>query len=212
MSNDQGIEQIVDGAIHDAIVNFDPELRESYRTYTETFLSLVHKVESARTSLASRGSLIARLKSHLAIMAFEVGDHSEAEKLTADVLELISSVDTDFTAVALIRIKSLHLLGRHEEEIAEALKYAESEAFQGHALVHLLAKLARDHPQSIKWRESLISRVKTYVIESPSLAQLLESAHFSTSDPEEYFVTVADIIRMISLEESARALGGTSEE
>jgi ribosomal protein S15P/S13E len=207
MSDHSKIDSLVEETIHSVIIDFDPDVPDSYRRSTETLQNLEHHVETSAADAASKRSLWVRIRTHLALMAYEVEDNARAERLASAVLALASPEDPDFSTAALIRIKSLHSLGSHDEEIAEGLKHAETEVFAGHSLVYLLAYLARCHPKSIDWKDSLIARVKAYVRESPELAQRIERAPISEENPEEYILGVYDIARAINFEMTARVLG-----
>jgi hypothetical protein len=139
-------------------------------------------------------------------------EHAEAERFTARVLEVVSPEEPDLALAVLLRTRSLHMLGRHDEEIAEALRYAELKTFPGQSLLHLLSELARDHPGEIAWKKSLVARIKEYTFELPEISQRVEGSQLSETNPEEYILGVKSIDRQLNRERIARARERASEE
>jgi hypothetical protein len=207
MTNLSRLERLADETFHSVILEFDPGAPATYRKCVKTLEELERRIESSMVKSVAKRSLLVRVRTHLALMASEVSDHAEAERLTANVLEFASVDHPDFALNILIRTQTLHSLGRHEEESTEGLKYAESEGVTGHTLVYLLVELARRHPESIEWKDSLISRVKTYVSESPELAERLQHFPLSEKTQREYILAVNDANRRINFERTARILG-----
>jgi hypothetical protein len=201
------LEQLTDSTIHSVILGFDPEVPETYRECVKVLEDLQRRIESSTVELSTKNSLLIRVKSHLALMASEVENHVEADQLATEVLGYASVNDPNFSFSVLIKTQALHALGRHEEEVRLGLEYAGSEGLYGHSLVYLLAELARRHPESIEWKSSLISRVKSYVSESPGLASRIRGAFSPEENPREYVLAVADTVRQISREKTARIFG-----
>jgi hypothetical protein len=212
MSPLSNLERLVDETFHSVILEFDPRNPSSYRKCVETLEKLDERIESSTEEIDTKRSFLVRVRSHLALMASEASNHVDAERLTANVLKLASLDDPDFALAVSIRTKTLHSLGRHDQEITEGLLYAESEGVAGQALVHLLAQLARRHPECMERIGSIMPRVEAYVSNSPELSERIGQLSLSEEDPGSYILGVAALIREISLEMMARALQEPSME
>ena len=210
MANTLELERLSDSTIHSVILEFDPEVPSVYRKCVETLENLEQRIGSAGIGSSEKSVLLVRVKSQLALMAFEMNNHSEAERLATEVLCRASAKDPSFSFAVLIKTQSLHALERHDEEVRAGIESAGSDGFDGHALVYLLAELARRHPESMEWKVDLISRVKSYVSESPDLVKHIPNTLSPEEAPREYVLAVADAIRQLSLEKTARILGEIS--
>lgn len=80
------LERLTDEAIHSAIFDFDPDISETYDECGQALRDLERRIESDLEESFAKSSLLIRLKSHLALMASEMNNHSEAERLAAEVL------------------------------------------------------------------------------------------------------------------------------
>jgi|GEM_PF-3888960 len=207
MTHPSDIERIVEEAIHSVIVVFDPNYSISYRDCAEVLRLLAEKISLAPCAPALRNKLMVRTKAQLASLAYEVGDNAAAERTTAEILALASPEEPDFLAMVMIRVKALHALGRHEEEIADVLRYACREKMDGHGLVHLLAYVVKRHPGKVELDEALLTRVRAFVRDSSELARRLSLQGLDEGDPGEYVLAVAQAAREINLEMTAEILG-----
>lgn len=201
------LENLVDTTFHSVILEFEPKVPDTYRRCVRTLEDLERRVEASKVTEDAKRSHVVSIRSHLALMASEMEDHVEAERLTANVLELASIDGPGFALAVLIRTKSLHSLGRHEEELAEGYKYAESPGVAGQALLYLLAELAKRHPERMEWRASMLPRVQAYVAESPELRERMQSLRISEQNLNDYILAVHEIDRQITREKTARILG-----
>ena len=187
------IYQLVDETIHRALLEFDPGASGSYQLWGKVLSDLEDKIENFTLEPVTKNSLLVRIRSQLALMASMADNHADVERSTASILAAASPEEPSLFLAVLLRIKSLHQLGKHAQEIDEALKYVQLDKFPGQSLLHLLSELARDHPGEIAWSRDLFSRIEEYVREVPGLADEIAASGLSESDPEEYIVGVKKI-------------------
>jgi len=212
MTRRSSLARLADDTFHSVILQFDAGVPETYHSCVRLLRDLERKVSQARLDRATKRSLLARVRTHLALLASETGDHHEADRLTANVLRFAASDDPNFALAVLLRTQTLHSLGRHEEEIADGLRYADFAALAGSTLVYLLAELARRHPDMMQWKEAVVMRVKEYFEESREIAELSRDVPSPEVNPRDYVLHVEDLMRKAGQKRTAQLLAEAEEE
>ena len=206
MTAAERLERLVEESLHSVILECATDLPSVYSKCVESLHNLEKAVEASSVPLGVMHSHVVRIRTHLALMASEVGDYGEAERLATNVSLLASKESPDFALAASIRVSALHCLGRHQEEVRTALEYIEGGVLKESLLIYVLGKLARHHGEMITWTSSLVSLLKAYVSESPELARRLQDPNQSVEDPMGYAIAVAEVAQQINREETERAL------
>jgi len=162
----------------------------------------LQKVETLLTSTEAGSSvlgLLAHVRATRIFLAAEIGDAESVIRQGADFLNTFPPSGIDYFNVQILRLRALHALGQHTNEIQAALDAAMSHEVRNEDFVLLLEGLAKRHPRSLESAKSLQEKLR-YVLEQLGLAghENLPSIDQVTTNLEQAVLDTAAELRRIN--------------
>lgn len=206
MTHGSEMEDRVESVIHEVITGFDPSVKDSYETCLRQIASIESEVKEIGVE-GLREALLARTRACVISMAHQMGNAQYVEELSDEYVQRFSRDDPDFGTTVLFRISALHVLGRHEDELREVGRYAET-CFEGESLIFLLDRVGRDHPGSLIWTSALAERIREFVASRSELDEGAQEFPVDDMGRAEWLRDLARRIRASNRERVERALAG----
>lgn len=147
----------VDEAIDRCIRTFSPDDPGSFVRCDSELSGLEGQLRSDSEALF----LLQRVRAHRIFLFSEVDRHQEVLQHSDSYLRDVEHASSlDLSNVVVARIRSLHILGSHDAEVKEALRFAAMPLIDDSSLLTLLEPVMRRHPGVIRPDSALHQKAK----------------------------------------------------
>jgi hypothetical protein len=174
----ESLEDLVERTIDWVIRSFRPDDSDTFNGSD----AALQKVEMLLSS-AEPGSivldLLVQVRATRIFLAAEIGDAEAVVRQSESFLRTCSPTRLDFFNVQNLRLRALHTLGHHSDELREALEAAKSTEVRSEDFVLLLEGLAKRHPGSFASDAFLQKKMST------ALRQLVLCGYTNLPTPDQ---------------------------
>jgi len=158
------LDEIVDDVVGSAFKAFVPGDRGAFEKCDSELLEAEDLIISNVERPGAR-ELLAQILSTRIWLAAEMGDAEAVLDKSEGFLKEFSSASLSYFNVLSLRLRSLHALDRHGDELREALEFAKDENIHGDLFIVLLEGIATRHPGSIGENAFLREKIERSLIE-----------------------------------------------
>jgi hypothetical protein len=151
--------RIVDATLDAAIRSFCPEDENSYTHWVSELQRLELSLHEVLPT-PEQQNLLASVHAHRIELAFDVDKRELVLELSAQFVRDVHVGHPRFFSVATMRLRCLHSVGAHEQEVRELLELARRPEIQGGEYISLLEHLAQRHPGNIPDDGELSGKMK----------------------------------------------------
>lgn len=164
----ESLEDIVEEAIDRVIRSFSPDDHDTFGD-CDSELQRVEALLSSSEPEPDVLALLARIHACRISLAAEIGDAGAIVRQSEYFLKTYPPAGLDSANVRAWRLRALHVLGRHSDELRETLEAAKMPEVLGEDFVLLLEGLAKRHPGSLA-SEALLQKKMRDVLKQLGLA------------------------------------------
>src|SRR5947209_4153092 len=153
-----GLSDVVEKTLDSFIRSYRPDDEESY-AYWEAELQRVESLLLEATTLPERQDLLASIRVERISLSYDQGNINRVLQQSSETLREAPSNHPSLFVVMVMRARSLHRLGMHEQEIQEILAFARKDSTQGGEYIRLLEHLGKKHPGSVPPDGQLLAKL-----------------------------------------------------
>lgn len=144
----ESFEEVVERTIDWVIRSFRPDEPATFDD-CDSELRRVEDLLSAVDADSSAHDLLGKIRAARIFLAADIGDAEEVVRKSGDFLERFPSSSLDSCNVRVLRLRALHALGQHSDELREGLDAAKDPEVRDWDFVLLLEGIAKRHPGSL---------------------------------------------------------------